>query len=53
MIVRGCVIAGYARKSVDSDGFDKLTDDNDFTVYSSDELRYDGDVTVDNEGASL
>lgn len=49
VVVRGCVIAGYARKSVDSDGFDQLTDDNDFTVYSSHELPYDGDVTVDNE----
>lgn len=53
VIVGGCVIAGYARKSVDSAGVYQLTDDDDFTVSSSDELRYDGDETVDDGGAYL
>ena len=53
MSVGGCVVVGYARKSVDSAGVYQLTDEDDFTVTSSEELRYDGDETVDDEGASL
>ncbi|XP_008439020.2 DEAD-box ATP-dependent RNA helicase 50 [Cucumis melo] len=47
--VGGCVVVGYARKSVDSAGVYQLTDEDDFTVTSSEELRYDGDETVDDE----
>ncbi|XP_038894152.1 DEAD-box ATP-dependent RNA helicase 50 [Benincasa hispida] len=50
VIVGGCVVAGYARKSVDSVGVYQLTDDEDFTVTSSEELRHDGDETDDDEG---
>lgn len=51
--VGGCVVGGYARKSVDSAEVYQLTDDEDFTITSADELRNDGDETVDDEGVSL
>ncbi|XP_022137867.1 DEAD-box ATP-dependent RNA helicase 50 [Momordica charantia] len=50
VIVGGCVIAGYARKSVDSAGVYQLIDDEDITVPSSDESHYDGESTVDDGG---
>lgn len=50
MTVGGCVVGGYARKSVDSAEVYQLTDDEDFTITSADELRNDGDETVDDEG---